>query len=66
VTKAINQDVVALTETDLQDWVSSFQTVAFDKGEENVRLSSTMFSSEEFEESNDLYCSANEGNQKYI
>jgi hypothetical protein len=45
---------------ELQDWVSAFQTVAFDKGEEVCRLSSS-YHTEEFEESNDLYCSANEG-----
>jgi hypothetical protein len=63
--KAFSQDIAALSEAELQDWVCAFQTVAFDKGEEVCRLSSS-YHTEEFEESNELYCSANEGNYNSI
>jgi len=63
--KAFAQDIAVLNEAELQDWVCAFQTVAFDKGEEVCRLSSS-YHTEEFEESNELYCSANEGNYNSI
>ncbi|XP_059488489.1 docking protein 3 [Neocloeon triangulifer] len=55
--RGFTQDFAALSDSELYEWVSCFQSAAFDK-DDGSRPSSGV---DEFEESNDLYCSANEG-----
>ncbi|CAB3375553.1 Hypothetical predicted protein [Cloeon dipterum] len=60
--RGFTQEFATLSESDLFDWVSCFQTAAFDKGEENDRpFNSNSYPHDDYEENNDLYCSANEG-----